>query len=173
MCADSRKNIKGIREMNDYREQVLKTLSKEFHEKSVSPEMVLYAVNNFCFNAVKLDRFKSELFYGKKKEKQHDWIAGDIISYSDTDPAMLHAALGIATESAEVAELIGRQLCGGGLNRVGLAEELGDLLYFVEVMAERLGLTTDQIKEINTAKLEARYGGGGFDAGLAAKQLDN
>ena len=69
--------------------------------------------------------------------------------------------LGIGGESGEVQDLIKKALGHGAvlsLDRV--AEELGDLLWYVARLAAHLNLSLDVIAEKNLAKLQARYPNG-------------
>jgi NTP pyrophosphatase (non-canonical NTP hydrolase) len=71
--------------------------------------------------------------------------------------------LGISGEAGEVADLIKKYIGHGHpLDHVKLARELGDVLWYVAVMAEEIGLSLDGVAILNIAKLQARYPDG-FD----------
>lgn len=68
------------------------------------------------------------------------------------------AALGLAGEAGEFANMIKKLTAHGhDIPREKLAEELGDILWYVAEAASALGLTLDKIGQDNIAKLAARY----------------
>lgn len=74
----------------------------------------------------------------------------------EADLAVL--ALGLAGEAGEVAEKVKKFLAHGHKMDVdAVGEELGDVLWYLAVMAKRLGLDLGEVAAGNVAKLEARY----------------
>ncbi len=74
------------------------------------------------------------------------------------DKVLTYAALGLAGESGEVAEIIKKTFYHGhALDKESLHKELGDVLWYLAVMADGLGFSLDQIAQTNIAKLRARY----------------
>lgn len=77
----------------------------------------------------------------------------------------LHGALGVTSEAGEVADLIKAAVVyGRPLDLINLIEELGDLRYFATMLAQKIGLTGEDIERANMAKLNARYQEGYSDA---------
>jgi NTP pyrophosphatase (non-canonical NTP hydrolase) len=75
-----------------------------------------------------------------------------------SEKVLTYTALGLTGESGEVAEIVKKAFYHGHpLDREALAKELGDVLWYVAVMAEGLRLSLDQIAQANIAKLKARY----------------
>lgn len=73
-------------------------------------------------------------------------------------------ALGLAGEAGEVVDLVKKHVFHEHiLDRVHLAEELGDVLWYVAALASTLGIPLEDIAAANVAKLLARYPEG-FDA---------
>ena len=71
---------------------------------------------------------------------------------------LLHASLGVVTESAEFADVIKKHVYyGKPLDKLHLKEELGDILYYCAIAADALGIDLDSAMEANTAKLRKRY----------------
>ncbi|HEY0735104.1 MAG TPA: nucleoside triphosphate pyrophosphohydrolase family protein [Herpetosiphonaceae bacterium] len=67
-------------------------------------------------------------------------------------------ALGLVGEAGECSEAIKKHLFHGHpLDRPALAKELGDVLWYVAMLADSCGLSFDAIAEQNVAKLRARY----------------
>jgi len=71
---------------------------------------------------------------------------------------LIYTALGLTGESGEVAEIIKKAFFHGHpLDREALHKELGDVLWYLAVMADGLGFSLDEIASANVAKLRARY----------------
>lgn len=71
---------------------------------------------------------------------------------------LLHAAMGLSTESNEILDHLKKVFFYGKLlDKVNLAEEVGDILWYCSIMCRRLGLSFEQIAETNIKKLQARY----------------
>jgi NTP pyrophosphatase (non-canonical NTP hydrolase) len=72
-----------------------------------------------------------------------------------------YPALGLVGESGEVAEKIKKIIRDqdGVLteeNKVEIGKELGDVLWYIAIMADEMGLTLQQVAEDNLKKLESR-----------------
>lgn len=67
-------------------------------------------------------------------------------------------ALGIAGEAGEVADLVKKYIGHGhALEREKVKKELGDVLWYVAVLANRIWYTLEDVASANVAKLRARY----------------
>lgn len=74
------------------------------------------------------------------------------------DIHLLHAAIGMATESGEMLDALKKTMFyGKPLDKVNIKEEIGDLLWYVAVACAALHTPMEDIMEINIAKLKARY----------------
>jgi len=74
---------------------------------------------------------------------------------------LLHAAIGMQTESAEFTDSLKKQFFYGRImNPTNLAEEIGDILWYCAIAADELGVSFEDIMTKNIAKLEERYKGG-------------
>ncbi|MCB9063007.1 MAG: nucleoside triphosphate pyrophosphohydrolase family protein [Halobacteriovoraceae bacterium] len=72
---------------------------------------------------------------------------------------LLHGAIGLATESGEFLDALKKHIYyGKELDRVNLAEELGDLFWYMAIIADELEVNFEPIMSTNIAKLKARYG---------------
>lgn len=71
-------------------------------------------------------------------------------------------ALGLSGESGEIADHLKKsRYHGHKLDIDHLKEELGDLLWYTAIMADKLGLTLDEVANYNNKKLnEKRYPNG-------------
>ncbi len=72
---------------------------------------------------------------------------------------LLHAAMGISTEAGELLDALKKHLFyGKDLDRTNLFEEVGDLFWYMAILADELGFDFEQAMEKNIEKLRARYG---------------
>lgn len=70
-----------------------------------------------------------------------------------------HAASGLCTESGELLDMLKKHLnYGKEFDRANAIEELGDLLWYVAIACDELGVSIEDIMKINIDKLKARYG---------------
>lgn len=70
-----------------------------------------------------------------------------------------HAMIGMCTEAGEFQDAVKKHLFyGKPLDTVNLAEELGDLMWYVAIACDTLGVSLQEVMEKNIAKLKARYG---------------
>jgi NTP pyrophosphatase (non-canonical NTP hydrolase) len=78
---------------------------------------------------------------------------------------LTHSVMGIANESGELMEILKKYLFYGTLaDRTHLIEEYGDLLWYIALGLDSLGISITETMEKNVAKLKARYPSGKFDA---------
>ena len=74
-----------------------------------------------------------------------------------------HAVLTVTTEAAEIADIWKKAAFSnrpdklGGIDMLHLAQEIGDLLYGVEVVCREFGLDQDFCRRKTADKLEVRY----------------
>ena len=77
---------------------------------------------------------------------------------------VLNGVLGLNGEAGEVADHIKKHLFQGHeLNKEHLAKELGDICWYIAIMAEGLGYDLESIMQMNVDKLMKRYPNG-FEA---------
>lgn len=70
----------------------------------------------------------------------------------------LHMVLGISTEAGELADAYKKMLAyNKPIDMVNVAEEIGDLMWYIANFLEMTGLDFDSILEKNIRKLEVRY----------------
>lgn len=98
----------------------------------------------------------------QKRALKYDLVKneGKIIS-----AGFLEKAFGLAGETGEVMEKLKKIIRdnGGKMNeemKMGVVKELGDVLWYVAVLAEYLGVDLQTVAEMNLEKLESRYNRG-------------
>lgn len=101
---------------------------------------------------------------------------------SNQDYHLVHAGMGLCTEAGEYMDVLKKHVYyDKPFNSVELAEELGDILWYVAIAADALGISMEEIADKNIRKLQARYKGEGFsrdealqrDLELENKELKN
>ena len=82
-----------------------------------------------------------------------------ILHTDNIDRRLLHSIMGIADEAGELMGAAKKALMyNKPLDTVNIIEELGDLLWYFTLAMHSLGVTIEQVQEINSAKLNgARY----------------
>jgi NTP pyrophosphatase (non-canonical NTP hydrolase) len=79
----------------------------------------------------------------------------------DKDYAVLNGALGLCGEAGEVADVIKKHMFQGHeLDTEKIADELGDVLWYIALIAGGIGATLDEILDYNIRKLKKRYPAG-------------
>ncbi|CAG9229227.1 hypothetical protein [Burkholderia vietnamiensis] len=81
------------------------------------------------------------------------------LSAEGVDLRLLHAALGKFTESGEFVQALIPTLMGASVDRVNLAEEIGDSGWYEEIAMDALGLTREQVNDANIKKLQDKKAG--------------
>ncbi len=71
---------------------------------------------------------------------------------------LLNGVMGLCGESGEAIDIVKKWLAQGHeLDKAHLAEELGDIAWYLAGTATALGLTLEEILQANIDKLKARY----------------
>jgi NTP pyrophosphatase (non-canonical NTP hydrolase) len=71
---------------------------------------------------------------------------------------LIHAAMGVATESGELMDAVKRHLYYGKvIDKVNIKEEVGDILWYLAKIARDQGFSFDEAMEMNIAKLQRRF----------------
>ena len=82
----------------------------------------------------------------------------------------LHAAVGISGEAGELLDAVKKVwIYGKPMDNVNICEELGDLLFYIQMMATLQGTTIERLMQDNCCKLEKRYPAGYSDAAAQAR----
>lgn len=162
----------------------IRTESNDFCgiEKRMSDEenyKVLLAATDKAMKALdELDQVKKAIFYGKKKRSYDESFVkyGDVIKdnydlnqkdikekvkeLKDSDFRVLHGIIGIATEASELLTAIHSKLTeeeSKDLDYVNLKEEIGDILWYMAIMADSIGFSFEEVADKVIAKLKVRY----------------
>jgi NTP pyrophosphatase (non-canonical NTP hydrolase) len=78
--------------------------------------------------------------------------------YADLEDQIIYASMGLAGESGEVSEMIKKVVWHGHeMDYDRLLDELGDVLWYVALAADAVGLSVNAVMEHNIVKLRGRY----------------
>lgn len=109
-------------------------------------------------------RIKQEEEGGQRRMNFNEYQKLALRTANKDKDLVINAALGLAGESGEVADLIKKHLFQGHeLNKEKIVDELGDILWYIAIMAEGLGVEMEVIPTHNINKLRKRYPNG-FEA---------
>lgn len=91
----------------------------------------------------------------------------------DSINKLLHAGIGLSGEAGELVDTIKKHLFyGKELDKENLKEELGDIMFFVAMACNSLGVTMEEVLSMNVKKLTIRYNQGVFTEQQAQERLD-
>ncbi len=81
-----------------------------------------------------------------------------VVSEFGVNSRILHSAMGACTETAELLDACKKSMFyGKQLDKINLAEEMGDVLWYLAILCDELGVTFEELFEVNIAKLKRRY----------------
>ena len=148
----------------DYRSEVLKTETSKTEGRYTNEvrDDIAELWSSISTRIAKLDEYKKFIFYGKDMTKK----------IVDTTPKnldsglerLLHSILGIITEVGELGDSLLNSILDKGnriiIDRVNMAEELGDIYWYLVILQDELSIAEDDIKRLNIKKLRKRYSNG-------------
>lgn len=92
----------------------------------------------------------------RTESKDFDSIADRMITKEAI--RLNHAAMGMVTEAGEFLDVLKKHIYyGKTIDKVNLAEEIGDLCWYMAIACDELHVDLEDIMETNIAKLKARY----------------
>lgn len=89
-----------------------------------------------------------------------------------TQARLLDWSMGLGGESGEVLDLLKHAIfhADTNLNKMELAKELGDVLWYTSAIATTCGIDLADIAALNNAKLKHRYGGAAYSVEASANR---
>lgn len=95
-------------------------------------------------------------------------------SLCPTAARLANWGIGLGGEAGEVQELLKHHLYyGADLDRMELAKELGDVIWYLSAIATTCNMRLDDVIKLNASKLNHRYANGGFNVGLNAQRHES
>jgi|TARA_R110000851_G_scaffold85152_1_gene185262 hypothetical protein len=167
----------------DYKPWVQSKLSPKFHsDPEDNRESELRTViEDFIKVGNQLDVLKKNKFYGRVKGHPKHVESGVEVRPSDSnfmkeseDEQLLHAIIGMATETVEMLEAIyASKWKGEEFDTVNFFEEIGDLEFYRSIPFNNLNWTEERVRETNYFKLEKRYPVGYTDKDATERDLSS
>lgn len=145
-----------------YSRESARTASGGFHQEVITPFLLKEVLSNILRTGSILDQCKKGLFYGRPIKTEDLWGNKGEGNPDPIDPLLidkdlLHAAMGVATEAVEILEALLKAMEGHPIDRVNLIEEMGDVEWYMAMLYRALETTPEAVREINIAKLRARF----------------
>lgn len=104
---------------------------------------------------MKPTQYKQETTRTEPTAEEYEEIAARA---TGTDIRILHAIIGISTESGELNDALKKALFyGRPMDKVNLIEEAGDLLWYTAVLLNECDVSFEEVMERNIAKLRTRF----------------
>lgn len=192
-CADCNKNsnweakpvIKdsGDRVNSTYRESVVRMIDGQI-EKGYSKYGVLLEQNKMLTTKQRIEHLQEELIDGLFYCEHIKAISDDGMTANDYQRAALRTAgdnredyllngvMGLTGEAGECSDIVKKHLFQGHeLDKAHLAEELGDVAWYLAIAAEAIGYSLSDIFAANVEKLKKRYPDG-FDKDRSINRCD-
>ncbi len=152
----------------DYVGQAVVTLSPSFHGGMVTLQHFDNVLRSTIANLQELDKIKKSLFYGKDNYIGPEAGLNVLSDCSDLPTYIvgldrvdainfIHGAIGLATESGELLELLRDTLDAKPLDKTNLKEEVGDGKWYMAILATVGGFIWGDDERTNIAKLRARF----------------
>lgn len=90
----------------------------------------------------------------------------------DRQQMLIDAALGLTGEAGEVADLVKKvNYQGHILDKDAIMKELGDVAWYIALACQGLGVTMQEVFQMNVDKLKKRYPDG-FDAWMSQNRTE-
>lgn len=144
----------------NYRKDCERTLrSGHINGQDVTVSELTGILNNIAKAIEPLDALKKRLFY-KSDATEAIWNSINAnLSESGESVDLVHALIGMITETGEIAEaLINGLARQKKMDYVNLNEEIGDQMYYQAIALDRIGSSFDNAAITNNLKLRKRYG---------------
>ena len=150
-------------QIEEYKELAEVTMAKNFHYDTQNPsEPDIYHHCNAVISATRLlDLVKKKKFYGKDVDVSSTAPSSAVFKRDgDGGENLIHAAIGLCTESAEILENVMRHKYEGTeVDAVNIKEELGDIMWYFAILLRDLDIDFHSTLALNISKLEKRFQG--------------
>lgn len=107
-------------------------------------------------------------------EQYRDQAYAAVQEHTSHKDAMSHWAVGLTEEAGEVNGVIKHKYYNfENIPVAKIAEELGDVLWYIAAMCTELGINMDAVAKLNLAKNRHKYPDGQFDPQRSANRHKN
>lgn len=119
--------------------------------------MLISHINVVLQHCAVIDKLKKHFFY-KTPLDTSKYVETQRIFMTTAESRLLHAAMGLLTEAGEFMEAVFPVVTGDKpMDRINLSEEIQDGWWYQQIALDVLGLSPDEMRERNIAKLRVRY----------------
>jgi NTP pyrophosphatase (non-canonical NTP hydrolase) len=151
-------------DIKQYEQEALRTESKDYTEVAErifnNYGHLKFLLTQFVEISKDIDLMKKRIMYNKEVV-----IAGGVseTSVEECNSAanyarLMHGVIGIATEPAEIVEAVLKSFeSNKSMDFVNLKEEVGDQLFYQNLILQESGSSFEEAADLNIAKLDARY----------------
>ena len=131
-------------------------MQRNFYFFLFSKSDFLAALNESIEALQKLDKIKKALFYGRNIELFEP--QGETLQTALQPHRLIHGIVGIATEVGELLENLKTAIEENEqLDWVNLAEECGDVFWYIAAISDFTGFDFESMQKTNIEKLKARF----------------
>lgn len=82
----------------------------------------------------------------------------NFFSKEKVNPRIEHAMYGLVTETGEIMDQLKRsKVYNTPFDKVNIVEELGDIMWYMAILCDEVGLSFEELWDRNIEKLKARY----------------
>lgn len=151
----------------DYMAEADKTCSIVFAPQFVDRDAFVALLQRIAADAEHLNTAKKLFFRGKTPADMGTSLPSladslavefDPNNPNDDDINILHGIVGVITEAGEMAEVLLHRIEHGEFDRVNVAEEGGDVLWYLARQLRGLNTNFERIGRMNIDKLHGRHG---------------
>jgi len=149
-----------------YIPQAMRTASDQFHSDIINSDHLIASLKLCTNNLDFLDKFKKALFYGKELPEMMQSATNGKLNLKEfaaeklpvNGEFVIHGIIGVATEAGELLETLTKTMIGEqGLDRVNIIEELGDVFWYMAMICISLGVSFEEVMDLNIEKLKLRF----------------
>lgn len=145
---------------DEYIKAALRTLSPNFYRESVGSHTLATYTKGAILSLGMLDVIKKKLFYDKGDDVFVSLVDRRLKNYKPDCIDLIHGILGIATEAAELLDILTDILDGevpDAQIEDKIRDELGDHMWYHAIICHALGTSIEDIQKANIAKLKVRF----------------
>lgn len=158
---------KDTENQQSYIDLAMRTASSRYYGGEIPEADLAYALSPIIEYGNSLDDIKKALFYGRdldffmRKRWKGRKLNNALTAFHDTESTgvmIFHGLLGVITEAVELAELLESTVIDKKpFDTVNLKEELGDIFWYMAILAKAMNFTFEEIQHANIEKLKLRF----------------
>jgi NTP pyrophosphatase (non-canonical NTP hydrolase) len=142
--------------MTTYLEKAMRTKADTYFRHMLPQQLFDDMLVDVIVAARMVESAKKALFYGKEQVSLQN-----LATYYESQPTIVsdeknqirHAIMGIVGEAGELASLV----ADPESERMQFIDEAGDILWYLALLFDQLGVTFEEVQDRNIAKLTERY----------------